>query len=184
MRRRVPFISAAAASAAIVTVTGCGDPERSTATRSAALFDTASASVRITGGGRIDPNPLEKTTFGFTVDGTSGPPYRGQLQTVVHLFFLKAHSVAIDQFEQDQDRPCVRFRGVVRTSDGHRDHRFRAVACDNGEPGSSPGKGPDEFGICIDDHHSTDPAARNLLTGDCDRDPDPTELTGGNIQLH
>ncbi|HZA49777.1 MAG TPA: post-COAP-1 domain-containing protein [Myxococcaceae bacterium] len=181
MRKRIAFTSAAAAAAALIT--GCESGERSPAVTSAALLETTSTTPgRITGGGRIDPNPLEKTTFGFTVDGTSGPPFKGQLQTVVHLLFLKAHSVLIDEFLPDGT--CVRFRGEVRTSDGPPNHRFRAVACDNGEPGSSPGTGPDEFGICIDDHYSSDPTARGLLSRTCEGDPDPTELTGGNIQLH
>ena len=179
MRQRIAWISIPITAAALALSSSC---EREVAKSEATLDQTAAAGVRVTGGGRIDPTLVDKTTFGFTVDGTSGPPFKGQLQVVFHLMLLKAHSTLIDQFELDQT--CARFRGTVRTSDGHTDHRFRAVACDNGEPGSSPGTGPDKFGICIDDHRSTDPLAWNPLTQKCDRDPEPTELTGGNIQLH
>jgi hypothetical protein len=186
MRKRIALTSIPAVAAAAVFGTGCEIAGSSPGDMPVASFDrslsSTAAGVRVTGGGRIDPNPLEKTTFGFTVDGTSGPPFRGQLQTVFHFLILKAHSVLIDEFEQMAT--CAHVRGTVRTSDGHDNHRFRAVACDNGEPGSSPGTGPDKFGICVDHHRSTDPLAQNPITRECQRDPNPTELTGGNIQLH
>jgi hypothetical protein len=189
MRKRIALASIPAIAVAAFFGTGCevaGDSLHSTNTSATTLDRALTANLRITGGGRIDPAVLDKTTFGFTVDGTAGAPIRGQLQTVFHFPALKAHSVMFDAFEQDTNDPnCIHFRGMVRTSDGHI-HRFRTTACDEGEPGSSPGRGPDMFGICIDDHRSTDlnPLTFNPVTQKCDRDPDPTPLTGGNIQLH
>lgn len=128
---------------------------------------------RITGGGRIDP-AIGKTTFGFTVDGRSGPPFKGQLETVYHggaAPMLRIHSESIDFFTTFRDPElggdCATFGGVARVSDGHM-HRFSATACDNGEPGSSPGTGPDKYGISVDGHGDTG----------------LTRLTGGNIQVH
>jgi hypothetical protein len=182
VRKRITLASIPAAAAVAVFATAYQSVESSPAVASAASLDMSSeVGDRITGGGRIDPNLLDKVTFGFTVDGRSSP-IRGQLQTVFHFGLFKAHSLSFDSFERDQEDPrCVRFRGEVATSDGDR-HPFRAVACDEAEPGSSPGRGPDKFGICIQDHRSTDPSQMNGQCGN--RDPEPTELTGGNIQLH
>jgi hypothetical protein len=184
VRKRITLASIPAAAAVAVLATACEGVESSPAATATAIRGVCSGGgVRVTGGGRIDPNLLDKVTFGFTVDGTSGPPFRGQLQTVFHFMLLKAHSVSIDAFERDQeDCSCVKFRGDVATSDGDR-HHFRAVACDKAEPGSSPGRGPDKFGICIDQHRSTDPMQPPPFP-ECNDYPEPTELTGGNIQLH
>jgi hypothetical protein len=128
--------------------------------------------IRITGGGRIDP-PAGKTTFGFTVDGRRGPPYKGQMQVVYHGGLgpmTRIHSETIDNVTTSPDPRggvCATWGGIARVSDGHR-HRYSATACDNGEPGSSPGTGPDRFGITLEEHGSTG----------------VTDLTGGNIQAH
>jgi hypothetical protein len=186
MRLRIARTSIPAIAAAALLGTGCemADSPADTSTSPATLGRPLTTTVRVTGGGRVDPAIIDKTTFGFTVDGRNSPSVRGQLQTVFHFMILKAHSVMFEYLEPHPSEPsCLRFGGMARASDGHTGHRFRAVACDNGEPGSSPGRGPDKFGICVEDHRSTD-TAQNITDRKCDRDPQPTELTGGNIQFH
>ena len=66
---------------------------------------------------------------------------------------------------------CAAFSGTARVKDGNGSwvqEQFGAIACDNGEPGSSPGRGPDRYGILLEDG----------------RDTGETDLTGGNIQAH
>lgn len=140
---------------------------------------TCPAGERFTGGGRIDP-PAGKTTFGFNVDGSDfcaheGGAIKGQLQTVYHPTQTLVHSLTIDDFHSFQDPArggeCAEWGGTARVKDGNGgwyEERFDAVACDNGEPGSSPGRGPDRYGITLSDGRSTG----------------TTDLTGGNIQAH
>ena len=186
MRKRIALTSVPAIAAAALLGTGCGlaetAPATPTATTSAEIRHGRPSTtrwVRITGGGRIDPF-IGKTTFGFTVDGNN---LQGQLETVFHFVCLKAHSIAFDKFDPNPNDPgCIDFHGRVRTSDGD-NHAFWAEACDKGEPGSSPGTGPDKFGICVENHRSTD-ETQNPFNGCDNRYPTPTPLTGGNIQVH
>jgi hypothetical protein len=127
---------------------------------------------RMTGGGRIDP-AVGKTTFGFNVDGRNGPPFKGEMEVVYHggvAPMTRIHSEEIDSFTGSTDPRggvCGTWTGTARVSDGS-ERRYSATACDNGEPGSSPGTGPDRFGITVDGLGSTG----------------VTDLTGGNIQAH
>jgi hypothetical protein len=145
------------------------------------------AGERFTGGGRVDPS-LGKTTFGFNVDASdwcNSPvgTIKGELETVYHPGQKLVHSLSIDRFESFESgrvdpktgKPgqCAMFSGPARIKDGSSpwtyDKRFTAVACDNGEPGSSPGTGPDQYAFYTDDGF---PGF------------DRTDLTGGNIQAH
>src|SRR2546425_2237847 len=138
------------------------------------------AGERFTGGGRIDPLD-EKTTFGFDLDArdwcSSGGvgPIKGQLQTVLHSTHTLIHSLTIDDFVSIEDPHfgrCAFFSGTVRVKDGNgswRPEPFSAAACDNGEPGSSPGRGPDHYGIRVEEGK---------------RETGVTDLTGGNIQAN
>jgi len=128
------------------------------------------ARAQVTGGGRIDP-AIGKTTFGFNVDGRSGPPFQGEMQVVYHggtSRMTRIHSLSIDGLTTSSDSRggvCVTWTGSARVNNTDQ-RRFTATACDNGQPGSSPGKGPDRFGISLDG---------SISTG-------VTDLTGGNIQ--
>lgn len=144
-------------------------------------FHVCLAGKRFTGGGRIDPRG-EKVTFGFNVDGaqacaTEGP-IKGQLQVVHHPTQSKYHTTEITEFNSypsPEGGDCGEWKGTVRVKHGNGDwhpHRFKAEACDNGEPGSSPGRGPDTFWFEVDG------------TGPGHGSTDRTPLTGGNIQSH
>ena len=137
------------------------------------------AGERFTGGGRIDPPVAEKTTFGFNLDARdfcasgAGTPIGGQLQTVNHPTKTLIHSLTIDDFSSIEDPDfgrCAFFSGMARVKEGNgswvQEH-FTAAACDNGEPGSSPGRGPDRYGIRLEEEN---------------RETGVTQLTGGNIQ--
>jgi hypothetical protein len=136
------------------------------------------AGEKFTGGGRIDP-PIGKTTFGFNVNARdfceSTGPIKGRLQTVHHPSHTRIHSLTIDQFfsfrDADRGGRCAAFGGTARVKQGRGSwvqERFGAFACDNGEPGSSRGRGPDRYGITLEDGRETG----------------TTDLTGGNIQAH
>ncbi len=137
------------------------------------------AGEKFTGGGRIDP-PVGKTTFGFNVHAQdwceSGGPIKGELQTVYHPTQTLIHSLTIDDFFSFDDPGgrggrCAAFSGTARVKEGNGswvEKRFGAIACDNGEPGSSPGTGPDRYGISLEGGQETG----------------VTDLTGGNIQAH
>lgn len=176
-RRFVPGLVAAA-----LFAWGCERPATPASPRPAFWAGgpgTCPAGERFTGGGRIDPE-AGKTTFGFNVDArdwcrTEGGKIKGQLQTVYHPTQTLVHSLTIDDFfsYQDPERSgrCAEWTGTARVKDGNgswRQERFHATACDNGEPGSSPGRGPDRYGISLSDGRSTG----------------TTDLTGGNIQAH
>ncbi|HXG96154.1 MAG TPA: post-COAP-1 domain-containing protein, partial [Gemmatimonadales bacterium] len=131
---------------------------------------TPQARAQVSGGGRIDPS-VGKTTFGFNVDGRSGPPFQGEMQVVYHggtSPMTRIHSVSIDGLTTSPDSRggiCITWTGSARVNNADQ-RRFTATACDNGEPGSSPGKGPDRFGITVDGSVSIG----------------VTDLTGGNTQ--
>ena len=110
--------------------------------------------VQLTGGGRIDP-AIGKTTFGFDVDGRSGPPFQGEMQVVYHggtSAMTRIHSLVIDGVTSSPDPRggvCITWTGSARINNSDQ-RRFTATACDNGQPGSSHGGGPDRFGISVD----------------------------------
>jgi hypothetical protein len=143
-----------------------------------------SAAQKFTGGGRIDdPEPMVgKTTFGFNVHAkdfcTTDGQIKGQLQVVSHPLRILVHSTSITSFSSfpNPDFPggeCAEFSGTARVKrqngSWEYNHTFSVKTCDNGEPGSSPGRGPDTFGVSVSGVGST--------TGD-------QPLTGGNIQAH
>jgi hypothetical protein len=137
---------------------------------------TCPAGERFTGGGRIDP-PAGKTTFGFNVDARDwcsreGGEIKGRVQIVYHPTHTRIQSITIDGFSSFQDGgPCAHLSGTARVKDGNGSwvqERFETVACDNGEPGSSPSRGPDRSGGTLSDGRTTGVVA----------------LTGGNIQAH
>ncbi len=129
------------------------------------------AQVQANGGGRIDPS-IGKTTFGFDVDGRTGPPFQGEMEVVYHggsSRMTRIHSLVIDGLTSSPDPRggvCVTWTGSARVNTSDQ-RRYTATACDNGQPGSSPGKGPDRFGIAVDG---------SISTG-------LTDLTGGNIRV-
>src|SRR2546422_302263 len=128
------------------------------------------ARVDVSGGGRIDP-AIGKTTFGFDVDSRSGPPFQGNMQVVYHggsSPMTRIHSMVIDGVTSSPDPRggvCIAWTGSARGNNGD-PRRFTATACDNGQPGSSHGSGPDRFGINVDG---------SVNTG-------LTDLKGGNPQ--
>jgi hypothetical protein len=112
------------------------------------------ARAQVSGGGRIDPS-IGKTTFGFNVDGRSGPPFQGEMQVVYHggtSAMTRIHSLVIDGLTSSPDPRggvCITWTGSARINNSDQ-RRFTATACDNGQPGSSHGAGPDRFGISVD----------------------------------
>jgi hypothetical protein len=128
------------------------------------------ARAQVSGGGRIDPS-IGKTTFGFNVDGRSGPPFQGEMEVVYHggtSRMTRLHSVVIDGLTSSPDPRggvCITWSGSVRVNNADQ-RRFTATACDNGQPAPGPAKGPDRFGISVDGSVSTG----------------LTDLTGGNSQ--
>lgn len=136
------------------------------------------AGTKFTGGGRIDPGG-QKTTFGFNVHANDDcEPIKGQLQVVHHPTKGKFHSTSITRFSSypsPEGGECGEWEGTVRAKHGNgswHSHDFYVEACDNGEPGSSPGTGPDTFRVRI--------SGSGAGHGDTGRTP----LTGGNIQAH
>jgi len=94
---------------------------------------------------------------------------------VYHPTHTRIHSLTIDDFftfdDTDRGGRCAAFSGIARVKDRHGSwvrERFGVIACDNGEPGSRPGRGPDRYGISLNDGRETG----------------VTDLTGGNIQGH
>jgi len=182
MSNRTPW-QAGAALAALLIALGC-TPDNTTSSQATphprfwGCSDTPPfcgggiPGFRITGGGRIDP-AVGKTTFGFNVDGRTGPPFKGEMEVVYHggvAPMTRIHSLEIDTFTGSLDPRggvCGTWTGTARVSDGS-ERSYSATACDNGEPGSRPGTGPDRFGITVDGLGSTG----------------ITDLTGGNIQAH
>lgn len=143
------------------------------------------AGLKFTGGGRIDAvqawaTMRGKVTFGFNVHADDAcAPIKGQLQVVHHPTQTKFHTTEITRFASytgPDGGQCGEFAGTVRVKHGNGDwheHRFFVQVCDNGEPGSSPGIGPDTFKFAIGGDDSE--GHGNTST---------TKLTGGNIQAH
>ena len=138
------------------------------------FWEGCPAGTKFTGGGRIDPNG-EKVTFGFNVHANDAcQPIKGQLEVVHHPTQTKYHSTFIREFESypsPEGGECGHWNGTVRAKHGNgewHEHEFEVEACDNGEPGSSPGTGPDTFHFIAFDEY----------------DSGRTPLTGGNIQAH
>ncbi len=169
--------------AATLFASGCDRPATPAGPKPSFSDGTAScaAGASFTGGGRIDPPVAGKTTFGFNLDArdfcSSAGPIKGELQTVWHPPHLLIHSLTIDNnvftFDDPEGRGgrCVAFGGTARVKEGNGSwvqERFGAIACDNGEPGSGPGRGPDRYGISLEDG----------------RESGLVDLTGGNIQAH
>jgi len=129
---------------------------------------TPQARAQVSGGGRIDPSS-GKTTFGFNVDGRSGPPFQGEMEVVYHggtSAMTRIHSMVIDGLTSSPDPRggvCITWTGSARINNSDQ-RRFTATACDNGQP--SHGAGPDRFGISV---------AGSVNTG-------VTDMTGGNTQ--
>lgn len=185
MRHKVLFSTAAAvAVAALGWACDRNGPAAPLAT--APSFHAGSCvGTKFTGGGRIDAvqswaTMRGKITFGFNIHADAAcEAIKGQLQVVHHPTQTKFHTVDIDRFASftnDDGGECGEFTGTVRVKHGNggwHEHRFFVQFCDNGEPGSSPGTGPDTFKFEITDDES--PGHGNSST---------TELTGGNIQAH
>lgn len=176
-RRRLTL--AAGALTAAVVAWACEQPKLATPdVGSRPLFwEGCPAGTKFTGGGRIDPNG-EKVTFGFNIhaDGAC-QPIKGQLEVVHHPTQTKWHQIAIREFESyssPEGGECGHWNGTVRAKHGNgdwHDHDFEVEVCDNGEPGSSPGTGPDTFHIIV-------------YGEDFGYDSGRVALTGGNIQAH
>lgn len=195
MRRRRDFTLVGGAFAAAIVVWACEQPEAPLEPDPAAVLDAGLEPMdedhdgkpkpphecpveKFTGGGRIDPGG-EKLTFGFNVHADEDcEPIKGQLQMVHHPTKTKFHSTSITEFSSyagPGGGVCGMWRGTVRVkhrNGGWHEHPFGVEACDNGEPGSSPGTGPDTF------------RAQVTGTGPGHGDTRRTRLTGGNIQAH
>jgi hypothetical protein len=97
---------------------------------------------------------------------------------VHHPTQTKFHSTDLREFESypsPEGGVCGHWNGTFRVKHGNSDwheHDFDVEACDNGEPGSSPGTGPDTFALMV--------SGEGPGHGSTGR----TQLTGGNIQAH
>lgn len=187
-RRSLTTLTGLAAAAAMTWLVAC---EREAAQLAApqlpkpAFHVGCPQGLKFTGGGRIDAvqswaTMRGKITFGFNIHADDAcEPIKGQLQVVHHPTQTKFHTVSLDRFASftnEQGGRCGEFTGTVRVkhkNGGWHDHRFFTQFCDNGEPGSSPGTGPDTFKFEITDDASE--GHGNSST---------TKLTGGNIQAH
>jgi len=142
---------------------------------------------KFTGGGRIDPPPPDyastmvgKVTFGFNIHADAAcNVLKGQFEIVHHPSQTKYHSLSFqhfDSFVNEQGGQCFHLIMTMRAKHGNGDwhqHSVGVQACDNGEPGSSPGTGPDWIWFVTDG-----------TPGNGHGDTGPTPLTGGNIQAH
>jgi len=175
MHKRRNLTLAAGLLTAAVVGWACEQPATALPQLVSPLFwEGCPAGQKFTGGGRIDPYG-EKVTFGFNVHANGAcQPIKGQLEVVHHPTQTKYHSTSIREFESyasPEGGECGHWNGTVRAKHGNGDwheHEFEVEACDNGEPGSSPGTGPDTFHFIVWDEY----------------DSDRTPLTGGNIQAH
>jgi hypothetical protein len=170
--------------AALAVGWGCGEepftPQAElAATIAPTLWVGCPAGGKFTGGGRIDVEGEEKWTFGFNLhDLECDQDIKGQMEVNHHPTQTKFHSTEwtrFASFEMDGGR-CVEWEGVFRAKHGNGDwheHDATGDACDYGEPGSSPGEGPDTFRF-------------NASGGDegSHANTHRTPLTGGNIQAH
>jgi hypothetical protein len=195
--RSITLLSGLATAAVVVWSCDRGAPPAGPE-RGSPVFDGVHHNVcpvkKFTGGGRIDPpNPapggsgvstmIGKVTFGFNIHADDQCNVtKGQIQVVHHPSQTKFHSVSFTRFSSYQSPEggeCGEVHGAVRVkhiADSWHEHTFGMQACDNGEPGSSPG-GPDTFWWRVDDNPG---GTATFGHGDTDR----TRLTGGNIQAH
>ena len=183
--RNLALLSGAAAAALIAWA--CDRPSMTAGPElgTPSFWEGCPAGRKFTGGGRIDPSG-EKVTFGFNVHANDAcRPIKGQLQVVHHPTQTKYHSTEIFEFESysaeqyGEPGECGHWNGTVRAKHGNgpwHPHDFDVEACDNGEPGSSPGTGPDTFSITISGGDDSGEPGH----GSTGRTP----LTGGNIQAH
>jgi len=184
-KRRKLTLAAGVLTAAVVGW-ACEPPEPVAAPEVAGpLFHVGCpAAKKFTGGGRIDPGG-QKITFGFNIHANNAcEPLKGQLQVVHHPTQSKYHAgttssggsiTSFSSYTSPEGGECGEFRGTVRVKHGSGDwhtHDFFVQACDNGEPGSSPGTGPDTFWMEV--------SGSGFGHGSTGRTP----LTGGNIQAH
>lgn len=143
---------------------------------------------KFTGGGRIDPADgtlTGKMTFGFNIfiDGECNVT-KGQFEVVHHPSQTKYHSVSFQNAnwytttnDRGQTGECFGVDMTMRSKSGNgpwHEHTVGIEGCDFGEPGSSPGTGPDTWWFATTDGSE----------GDGHGDTGRTELTGGNIQAH
>jgi hypothetical protein len=140
------------------------------------------ACVFFTGGGRIDRDPplsnQDFATFGFnaTMRNTTdckGPA--GQLQYVDHFRRFKFHGTSADIVSDSEDSEfggrCAEITGTGRYSMDNgpwTDASYRAMVCDNGEPGV----GRDKFMIEVSTGYNSLTEGKGPI------------LRGGNIQRH
>ncbi|HLB37914.1 MAG TPA: hypothetical protein VJL31_15180 [Gemmatimonadales bacterium] len=186
MRERRGFTVAAGLLTAAVVGSACEQPEATAVpdVGSPLFWVGCPAAKKFTGGGRIDPGG-QKVTFGFNIHASNTcEPLKGQLQVVYHPTQSKYHAgttssggsiTSFASFPSPEGGECGEFRGTVRAKHGNGEwhtHDFFAQACDNGEPGSSPGTGPDTFWFEV--------SGEGPGHGSTGRTP----LTGGNIQAH
>jgi hypothetical protein len=137
--------------------------------------------LKFTGGGRIDVDGEVKWTFGFNLHATDecSEDIKGQMEVNHHPSQTKFHSTEwthYASFEVDGGL-CVEWRGIFRAKHGNgpwHEHTATGSACDYGEPGSSPGTGPDTFRFNSFGGNDEGPHANTHRT----------PLTGGNIQAH
>lgn len=181
MRRWRLLPQAAGLAVLAVAVQSCEREPATTPSFDRPMFHVGCPSgVRFTGGGRVDPEGVGKTTFGFNVDGSdfcAGGELRGHIQVVHHPTQTLMHSISVTHFSSfpsPDGGVCGEFDGTARVKhvfaggDWHEHHYFAEV-CDNGEPG----RGVDTFGWFIDG--AGDGQHVNILR---------ERLTGGNIQAH
>ena len=123
-----------------------------------------------TGGFTLDDG-TSRATGGFNVRLKAGLP-GGHLEYQDHSAGLDFKSIAITSYGSVEN--CANFSGFVsEKNEGH--YRFRATACDNGEPGT----GNDTFAIRVFDEDGTLMYSRgNVWNGRKEL------LSGGNIQQH
>jgi len=135
-----------------------------------------------TGGGRIDRVPAQSNqdfaTFGFNAtlrDTTTCKGPAGQLEYVDHFRRFKFHGTSADITGEIDDPDfggkCAEIVGSGRYSLDNgpwTDSTYRAVACDNGEPGV----GRDKFMIEVAAGYSSQSEGKGPI------------LRGGNIQRH
>ena len=169
---------------------GCQDSTPPTALKRPSFWggENQCPETKFTGGGRIDPTPpnsmFGKVTFGFNIHGaTNCVVSKGEIQVVHHPSQTKYHVSIHDGTDGFGNTPtfsvdgtCITVFATARVKHVNGDwhpHPIGMRACDNGEPGSSPGTGPDTFHWKVMD----DDTFGHGDTGE-------TPLTGGNIQQH
>lgn len=144
-------------------------------------------------------NIAGKVTFGFNVFITTDCQVtKGEIEVVHHPSKTRWH-VSIHDGVDDAGNPvsaltynagqCVVVYGpttgmTARVNGQQGSELVRMSACDKGEPGSSPGAGPDSFRWESEATAATPSTAPGGSTGATRGDTYQTFLTGGNIQAH